>query len=191
MLGILALSVVFAPSASACGIGDGTLSALNARLLSPAIPTAAYSKAEAEALTAGDAPQPGGADIVGMWAITEKAKNNPNGPPDGTPLDVGFQQWHSDGTEILNSSSRPPATGNFCLGVWKKVGPSTYRLTHKVLDYGPNGVVNGPVTIREEVTVDRSGNKFTGVVTIDVHDLSGNLVARINGEVTGVRITPD
>src|SRR5262249_48798331 len=30
---------------------------------------------------------------------------------DGTVFDNGFAQWHSDGTEIMNSS-RPPATGN-------------------------------------------------------------------------------
>jgi hypothetical protein len=45
---------------------------------------------------------------------------------------MGFSQWHSDGTEILNSS-RPPATSNFCLGVWEKTGPFAYKLNHFAL----------------------------------------------------------
>src|SRR5262249_46458582 len=145
--------------------------------------TPAHSKAQAEAVS--DAEQPGGADIVGMWAATLTTKNNPGGPPDGTVLDVAFQQWHSDGTEIMNSS-KPPATGNVCMGVWKKVGPSTYKLTHKALDYAPNGILNAHVTAHEEVTVDRSGNRFVGVFSLDLYDTSGNLIVHLNGEVTAV-----
>src|SRR5437899_7459997 len=66
--------------------------------------------------------------IVGFWKVTFIAKGN-SGIPDGTVIDKAFVQWHSDGTEIMNSS-RPPVTSSFCLGVWKKVGPSKYKLNH-------------------------------------------------------------
>jgi len=189
MLGTLALGFMFTPNASAgCGSGVGSLGALNARLLSS---TNAPRSANAQADKGNDAAQPGGADIVGMWAVTFTAKNNPpGGPPDGAIIDEGFAQWHSDGTEIMNSS-RPPATGNFCLGVWEKVGRSTFRLTHKVLNWDASGILIGPGTIREEVVVDRSGNKFSGVFTIDLYDTAGNNIAHINGEATATRITVD
>lgn len=188
VLGILALSVVFTPNANAgCGNGVGSIGALNAKLLSSANAT---RPANVQASRAIDAAQPGGADVVGMWAITMTAKNNPGGPPDGTPIDMGFSQWHSDGTEIMNSS-RPPATGNFCLGVWDKVGPSTYRLTHRVLNFDASGILIGPGTIHEEVIVDRSGTRFAGVFSIDLYDTAGNLIAHINGEITATRVTVD
>jgi hypothetical protein len=59
--------------------------------------------------------------IVGMWKLTLTAQGNtgPGAPPDGAPLDIGFTQWHSDGTEIINSG-RPPQDGSICLGVWEK-----------------------------------------------------------------------
>jgi hypothetical protein len=44
-------------------------------------------------------------------------------------VDVGFEQWHSDGTEMLNDTP-PPASGNVCLGTWEKIGPQTYTLVH-------------------------------------------------------------
>jgi len=54
--------------------------------------------------------------IVGFWQVTLTAKGNqPPGPPDGVQIDKGFSQWHSDGTEILNSS-RAPATQSFLPG---------------------------------------------------------------------------
>src|ERR1700680_1715642 len=65
--------------------------------------------------------------IVGFWKVTFTAKGNgKEGPPDNTPIDSGYVQWHSDGTEIMNSG-RPPQNGNFCLGVWEKTGRSKYK----------------------------------------------------------------
>ena len=61
------------------------------------------------------------ASIVGLWKFAFTAKGNsgntaPFNPPDGATLDAGYVQWHSDGTEIMNSG-RDPASGSFCLGV--------------------------------------------------------------------------
>ena len=50
------------------------------------------------------AARPGsGTGIVGFWKVKFVAEGNA-GIPDGAVLDNGFQQWHSDGTEITNSS---------------------------------------------------------------------------------------
>ncbi len=53
--------------------------------------------------------------IVGFWKVKFVSEGTP-GIPDGTVIDNAFVQWHGDGTEIMNSS-RPPATGNFCLWI--------------------------------------------------------------------------
>jgi hypothetical protein len=53
---------------------------------------------------------------VGFWKATLVSEGSP-GIPDGTVIDAGFAQWHSDGTEILNSP-RPAASSNFCLRIW-------------------------------------------------------------------------
>lgn len=133
--------------------------------------------------------EPAGAAVVGFWKITFVSQNN-TGIPDGTVLDAGYAQWHSDGTEIMNSS-RPPATQSFCLGVWKKIGPSTFKLNHFALSFDLSGNPAGGSNIREEVTVDHGGNKYTGTFAIDVFDNNGIHVRRIAGLVTGERITAD
>ena len=50
--------------------------------------------------------------------------------PDGTVLLDGFQQWHSDRTEIHYNAQAPAAQGNVCFGIWKKTGRSHYTLNH-------------------------------------------------------------
>jgi hypothetical protein len=133
--------------------------------------------------------EPAGAAIVGFWKFTFVSRNNA-GIPDGTLLEVGYAQWHSDGTEITNSS-RSPATGNFCLGVWKKTGPSSFKLNHFALSFDLSGKPVGGANIREEVTVEHGGDKFTGTFTIDRFDINGVHIGRIAGDVTGERITAD
>jgi hypothetical protein len=183
-LGVLTLSLAFVSNARAgCGNSPDSVGALNSNLLSRG------KSASASAKGAG-APHPAGSDIVGMWEVELVATNIPNSPQGGIVIDHGYSQWHSDGTEIMNSS-RPPATGNFCLGVWKKTGASTYSLTHRVLSFNPDGTPEGPGSLHEVVTVDRSGNTFSGTFTFDQFDTLGNLKFHLEGIVRATRIIPE
>jgi hypothetical protein len=145
------------------------------------------------------------ASIVGLWKFAFVAKGNPSppGPPDGTPIDAGYVTWHADGTELTNSG-RSPATGSFCMGVWKRVGDSKYKLNHFALswDFDANAPVTGPGTggadfvgptnIREVVSVDPSGNSYKGSFTIIQYATDGTTVlGEVKGKVTATRITVD
>jgi len=127
-----------------------------------------------------------GAAIVGMWKVQYLAG--------GDVFDFGYQQWHSDGTEILNSGKRSPASENFCLGVWKKTGHNSYTLNHHALSYDPaSGQMNAMVNIHEYVTLGDRGNSFSGIFTVDVYTPQGVLIppAHVEGSITGERITAD
>jgi len=126
--------------------------------------------------------------IVGFWRVNLVSKGN-SGIPDGTVLDAGYSQWHSDGTEILNSS-RAPETQSFCLGVWKKIGHSHYKLNHFALSWA-NGNLVGPANIREDVILNHDGNSFTGTFTLDQYDQAGNILVHLVGQIEAKRITVD
>jgi len=98
-------------------------------------------------------------------------------------------QWHSDGTEILNSS-RAPETQSFCLGVWKKITPFHYRLNHFAISWA-NGNLLGPGNIRENVILSHDGNSFTGTFTVDQYDQAGHILVHLVGQIEGKRITVD
>ena len=135
--------------------------------------------------------------IVGMWHVTFTAEGNNPGPPDGAPIDNALVTWHSDGTEIMNSG-RPPQDGDFCMGIWKKTGKSTYKLNHFAWGgndtaNAPSGIGNplGPARFFEEVTLSPDGMHYTGTFTLDAYDTSGNQVAHIVGAIAATRITMD
>jgi hypothetical protein len=189
-LGIAIIAAVLAPGASA---GCADVPARPAAALAPNQPSylvqAAYSPARFVLVSDNE---PSGAAIVGLWSVNLTSKGNP-GIPDGAVVDWGYAQWHSDGTEIMNSGNHAPATQNFCLGVWEKTGGSTYKLNHFALSYDlVSGTFNGTVNIREQVTLDHRGNTFTGTFTIDVFPPGASKAAmHLAGEITGQRITAD
>ncbi len=129
--------------------------------------------------------------IVGFWH-QQLLIPGTNGAPD-TVADDALAQWHSDGTELQNTATHPPIGGNFCMGVWEKVGQRTYKLNHFPLVWESNGTTYvGPSNLREEVTVSDDGKRYRGTFTQDFYDPTGKIVlAHYQGLVTGTRITVD
>ena len=123
----------------------------------------------------------GQSSIVGLWSVTLSAG--------GGTFDWGYQVWHDDGTEIMNSGSRAPATENFCLGVWAQTGAFSYKLNHFALSYDAVGALNAKVNIKENVTVDGKGATFSGPFTADIYSPGGGLLQHVTGQIVGQRIT--
>ena len=125
--------------------------------------------------------------IVGFWRAKFISEGS-SGIPDGALVDNPFVEWHSDGTEIMNST-RAPVTQSFCMGVWHKTGKSSYELNHFALGFDTSNNFVGPVQIHEDVTLDKKADQYTGTFKIDQFDPSGNLLAEVVGKITAIRIT--
>jgi hypothetical protein len=131
------------------------------------------------------------ASMVGTWKEKWISEGS-DGIPDGTEVDAAYAQWHSDGTEINISGLRAPLTGDVCLGEWIQTGPRTYRMNHFGISYDSTGLnLIGPARIQQWLTLDPKGNATTGKFTIDQWDESGNLLAHVQGNEFGTRVTMD
>jgi hypothetical protein len=160
---------------------------------SPMLRTADYRPGEEGRflLIGDDGDWRGDAGIVGMWRFKLVA-------PNGVVVDDGYAQWHSDGTEIQNTGLHAPITGNFCLGVWKQVGPGTYQLNHFPLAWDVTGQspANAVQLIEKVKLTDE--NHMTGRFTLKIYvwtstdslDVaSGIPVTTLTGTITATRVT--
>ncbi len=140
------------------------------------------------------------APIVGLWKfemLSKSTATNTNPMPDGVLIDFGTVAWHSDGTELTNSGNRNPADGDFCQGVWARVGGFTFFLNHLALGW-TNGTYTGPASIRERVTVDATRRHFSGTFRLvqflatqtPGHEFDEDTaLVTITGTITGTRVT--
>ena len=185
---VTVLCLGLAGSAQAdCGIAANQFSFLP-RLAVAAMPDGLSAASTTDVTTSEAAPREDGilnllnTPIVGLWKTTFTSG--------GQVVDQGFDQWNSDGTEILNDDP-PPQTGNVCLGVFVRSGPGTYKLKHPSWTYDESGNLTGTAIIREQVTIQAGGNTYKGTFTIDLFDLNGSHLTQFGGTIAAQRITVD
>jgi hypothetical protein len=193
----LAAAAGLAPAAHA---GCGDISNLQAPFVfaqtsSSAQAVSQRARLAAEAIAGGNAMM-NTASIVGLWKIQFISQGNTmHNPviPDGVQIDFGYTQWHSDGTELLNSGAQKPLTGNWCMGTWVRSGYFSYELSHWALGYDATSqAVTSKTNIREQVTLDPSGNEFTGTFTVTIFNpTTGIQLDRLVGTLAGQRVTVD
>ena len=180
-----AFGTIFSLGARAeCGVAARSLAALapaaqaieNSAAVSPEGPSSQADWLQAQPQAGSDIP------IIRLWKAIWVSS--------GTTVDVGFDQWHSDGTEVLNDTP-PAASGNVCLGTWEKIAARTYSLVHPAFNFDAAGTTVASIFIeREQVTVSPDGNNFTGIFTWDSYDSSGHPLrgSHLAGTLTGKRI---
>lgn len=136
------------------------------------------------------------ANPIGMWNVQFISLGNTSHTPpipDGALIDFGYNQFHSDGTEILNSGGHAANTGNFCLGVWVRTGMFTYTVNHFALSYdGTSGALVAKINIREQITLDPSGDQYSGTFTINAFNPAGTQqVDHVAGTIAATRVSID
>jgi hypothetical protein len=185
MVTALALTTIFASKGTAdCGYSESdgaSVESVLPKTLSSQT-RLAQSQAPSEAAPASSATSESGSartSIVGLWHVRFSSG--------GQLTDQGIDAWHSDGIEVLNDTNPP----HFCLGVWERTGPRSYKLNHVFWSFDSSDKLIGSGVIKETVVVDRGGQTLSGSFTVDRFDLSGNNIFHATREVTGQRITAD
>jgi hypothetical protein len=196
VLGAAVAGIMLVPAASACALADPAAPPVILQLLPDAQnPLASATSADLARDLSSAALRASAASIVGMWSFQFISQGNTTrNPPiaDGTQLNFGYTQLHSDGTEIFNAGARSPAQGNVCLGVWQKTGYSTYQVNHFALNYNATtGALLGKILVIETLTLSPGGTAFSGTFVETVFDTMGNKTDHLTGQVTAQRITVD
>jgi hypothetical protein len=189
------VGMLLVPAASACALSDQPTPSARLQLMQDSqdppelIPSASLGL-ELSNLASGRSPS-----IVGMWNFQFISMGNTTHNPsiaDGTELNWGYNQFHSDETEILNAGARSPAQQNFCLGVWQKTGDFTYQVNHFALNYNATtGALVGKIIVIETITVSPGGTAFSGTFVENVFDTTGKQTDQLTGQVKAQRITVD
>ena len=181
-----ALVLIISTAASAhCIVGGGPdRGALKALTRSNAA-FAATAPAGAAAFGALDASD--NASVVGLWTVTFLVGDGPD------VWDLGFEQFHDDGTELTMDTAVSPAAGNVCVGVWERVGGRRVKLHHVGWNWDTSltpAALAGVFVLDMTVELGRGGQTFAGRYVTDSYDLDGHVIPELHAEgaVTAKRI---
>jgi hypothetical protein len=192
------VTVAVHDAAAACSASPGATSVALARAplgarpnlpfaIAPDLPFAATSAAQSAVESAGlDKITKNAADgIVGLWFTVFKV--------DGETLNRGFQLYIEGGTEMSIDDIVPPALGNVCVGVWKRIAPRVYKLRHVTFAWNPDGSKAGTFLQLTTVRLDPDGRNYSGTFVWDNFDTNNQPIPELHAEgtLTGRRITVD
>jgi len=180
LAGLAAVCLTMGSSAKGCSLTNN-IAAHSISLPSSALLRSIASPIDAEASQIPDQRGGAPASIQGLWQVTYTSA--------GQTVDMAFEVFHSDGTEMLNDIT-PPAEGNVCLGVWTQTAPTTYKLTHPAWVFDANGNLTGTEMFSVTIALN-SADKFTGSYTLSSYDSEGNLGPVYTGILAATRIQPN
>jgi len=99
----------------------------------------------------------------------------------------GMLTFHQGGT-IMDGTTTPSALRTPAEGVWRNVGNNTYAFRMKTFTFNAQNVFTGWTIISGELTVDQTGDVFTGQGgTVQVYDPNGNLGPTFCADSVGTR----
>jgi hypothetical protein len=145
-------------------------------------------------IPANDAVADSPPSLIGMWRTTLTLGNS------DVVYDEALEHYHGDGTHLLISNGLPPALGNVCIGIYKKIGPRTYKLRHMTWNWSPdpNTVLGDPVPgtwvgrfeLNLILRLDERGNSYRGTWSVKNFDTDENHMPAydVSGVVRGTRI---
>ena len=127
----------------------------------------------------GEAPQAGGATIVGLWHVQY------SGDLEGLE---SFDQWHRDGQEFEVANAYP---GAMCQGTWKPQANGTVKLFHTGWNFDSNGQLVGYFNENQILTVSTDHQTYDGTFVFRDYDVAGNQLDELTGAVHATLLTAD
>jgi hypothetical protein len=178
-LAVIGMVLAGASTALACG-PDHQSGAKGQRVVRD-LPFFARPNTQAQAINQSGPANGDNGSIVGLWHVNYTDST-------GQPFYESFKMWNADRTEF-ETANVAPATGNFCVGVWKQAGPRTVQLNHIGWVFNPDGSSAGYFTLTETNRVSHEGNTYQGVFDFKGYDVNGNLIYEYTGTIAAKRIT--
>ena len=121
-------------------------------------------------------------ELEGTWLATVTI-------PDGPPPFPSLVSYARGGALTVSDSSLSPAAGNVYLGTWARRGRHEFAFTFLGFQYDAQGVFANYIRVRETVRLERGGNVYNGVTTIEFLDTAQNVIGMVSATTHATRVS--
>jgi hypothetical protein len=120
-------------------------------------------------------------ELEGTWLVTVTI-------PDGPPPFASLATYARGGALTISDSSLSPALGNVYQGTWVRTGAREFGFTFLGFQYDAQGTFANYIRARETIRLERGGDAYNGVTTIEVLDTTQNVIATATATTHAVRV---
>ena len=144
----------------------------------PALPVSA----EATSSSDGDGRGTVAPEFEGAWLATVTVTDGP--PP--RPAILTFARG---GVVTVSDGNIAPATGNVYYGTWIRTGHHVYSYTFLGFKFDAQGTPVGYLRVHETAKLERDGQAYNAVASIEVLDTAWNVIATASATSHATRIS--
>ena len=134
------------------------------------------------AIAGSQSPRESGGRLVGFFESTVTVTNC-----NGVVLKTleTYQQFNQGGTltSVDNQPLRTPG-----IGTWQYNGGGSYSAPTEFFTFNTDGTPGGETKLIRDIQLAQDGNSYTGVVTVEVYDVNGNLIVTLCATEVGTRV---
>jgi hypothetical protein len=120
-------------------------------------------------------------ELEGTWLATVTIS-------DGPPPFPSLLSYTRGGALIVTDSSLSPALGNVYQGTWARTGAHEFAFTFLGFQYDAQGVFSNYIRVHETIRLERSGNAYNGVTSIEVLDTAQNVIGTASATTHAARV---
>jgi hypothetical protein len=91
------------------------------------------------------------------------------------------------GGSLAQTDNQPPGLFSPGFGRWQHSSGGHYTATFRLFTFDANGAFTGVARVSRDIQLDRSGNTFSSVISSEIFDPNGNLIATLCGTETATR----
>jgi hypothetical protein len=91
------------------------------------------------------------------------------------------------GGSLSQTDNQPPGLFSPGVGRWEHSSGGHYTATFRFFTFDANGAFTGVGRVSRNIQLDRDGNTFSSVISSEIFDTNGNLIATLCGTETATR----
>ena len=135
------------------------------------------------AIAGSQSPQKNGNRLVGFFESEITVTNC-----QGVVLKTveAYEQFNQGGTltSVDNQPLRTPG-----IGIWQYNGGGSYSAPTEFFTFNTDGTPAGETKLIRDIQLAADGNSYTSVVTVEIFDVNGNLIATLCATEVATRVT--
>ena len=123
--------------------------------------------------------------IEGVWDSQVTLTDCQNGNVLATFRGLGM---FTRGGSLAQTDNQPPGLFSPGFGRWQHVDGGHYAATFRFFTFDASGAFTGTGRVSRNIQLDRDGNTFSCVISSEIFDPNGNLIATLCGTETATRV---
>ena len=100
-------------------------------------------------------------------------------------------QMFNQGGTLASTDNQPPSSRGPGFGTWENLGGGSYSAPFEFFSFNADGTFAGTVKIARDIQLAKDANSYTSVVSVEIVNPNGSVIATLCGTEVATRVVAE